>query len=44
MLAWLRLTCEGARSGGRDREDEMKYMIMTFGDTSGLQGKSPEWR
>ena len=23
--------------------DEMKYMIMTFGGTSGLQGKSPEW-
>jgi hypothetical protein len=23
--------------------DEMKYMIMTFGDTSGLEGKSPEW-
>jgi hypothetical protein len=21
----------------------MKYMIMTFGGTSGLQGKSPEW-
>ena len=21
----------------------MKYMIMTFGDTSGLEGKSPEW-
>src|SRR3954454_20702134 len=22
---------------------EMKYMIMTFGDQSGLEGKSPEW-
>jgi hypothetical protein len=21
----------------------MKYMIMTFGDQSGLEGKSPEW-
>jgi hypothetical protein len=21
----------------------MKYMIMTFGDRSGLEGKSPEW-
>jgi hypothetical protein len=21
----------------------MKYMIMTFGDTAGLEGKSPEW-
>jgi hypothetical protein len=21
----------------------MKYMIMTFGGTSGLEGKSPEW-
>jgi hypothetical protein len=21
----------------------MKYMIMTFGDTSALEGKSPEW-
>ena len=21
----------------------MKYMIMTFGDTSGLEGRSPEW-
>src|SRR4029453_15845146 len=21
----------------------MKYMIMTFGDTSGLDGKSPQW-
>jgi hypothetical protein len=21
----------------------MKYMIMTFGDTSGLRGKPPEW-
>ena len=21
----------------------MKYMIMTFGDTSALKGKSPEW-
>jgi hypothetical protein len=21
----------------------MKYMIMTFGDTSGLEGKSPVW-
>jgi hypothetical protein len=21
----------------------MKYMIMTFGDTAGLQGKSPGW-
>ena len=21
----------------------MKYMIMTFGDTSALQGRSPEW-
>jgi hypothetical protein len=23
--------------------DEMKYMIMTFGDRSGLEGKSPDW-
>jgi hypothetical protein len=25
------------------KETEMKYMIMTFGDQSGLEGKSPEW-
>jgi hypothetical protein len=25
------------------RGDEMKYMIMTFGDRSGLEGKSPDW-
>jgi hypothetical protein len=23
--------------------DEMKYMIMTFGDRSGLEGRSAEW-
>jgi hypothetical protein len=43
MLAWLRLTCEGAPFRGRDGRDKMKYMIMTFGDMSGLEGKSPEW-
>jgi hypothetical protein len=43
MLAWLRLTCEGAVLGAEIGRDEMKYMIMTFGDTSGLEGKSPEW-
>src|SRR4030095_2791676 len=43
MLAWLRLTSEGARSRGEAGRDEMKYMIMTFGGTSGLEGKSPEW-
>jgi hypothetical protein len=43
MLGWLRLTCEGACSGAETGRDEMKYMIMTFGDTSGLEGKSPEW-
>jgi hypothetical protein len=25
------------------KETEMKYMIMTFGEQSGLEGKSPEW-
>jgi hypothetical protein len=25
------------------KETEMKYMIMTFGDQSALEGKSPEW-
>ena len=43
MLAWLHLTCEGARLGAETGRDEMKYMIMTFGDTSALEGKSPEW-
>jgi hypothetical protein len=43
MLAWLRLTGEGARLGAETGRDEMKYMIMTFGDTSALEGKSPEW-
>ena len=42
MLAWLRLTCEGAVPGTEMGRDEMKHMIMTFGDTSGLEGKSPE--
>ena len=43
MLAWLRRTWAGACSGAETGRDEMKYMIMTFGDTSALEGKSPEW-
>jgi hypothetical protein len=29
--------------GPRRGRDEMKYMIMTFGDTSALEGRSPGW-
>src|SRR5512132_3351445 len=35
----VRAPVPGAETG----RDEMKYMIMTFGGTSGLEGKSPEW-
>jgi hypothetical protein len=33
----------GPRKHELPKETEMKYMIMTFGDQSGLEGKSPEW-
>ena len=49
MLAWLHLTCEGARLGAETGRDEMKYMIMMYGtqqDYDAMAGKAadkPAW-
>jgi hypothetical protein len=34
---------DAATSTSSGGETELKYMIMTFGDRSGLEEKSPEW-